>query len=146
MKRYELQNVRSVDVKIFLPVAPDRRLIWYTVRDPTFWLIAVCPRPIWVVCGLPPGYYNLTSGCHGICSPPNFLADLQMIKNSIYIVNVYSSKILAFKGGDQKIVKYGSGSYWRPKASPPMCLFDTLFSCQCLFKGTLSGFFRPRIL
>jgi hypothetical protein len=29
-------------------------------------------RPILVVCGLPPGYYNFTSGCHGISKPANF--------------------------------------------------------------------------
>jgi hypothetical protein len=34
---------RSIDVKIFLPVAPDRKLIWYSVRGSTFWLISGMP-------------------------------------------------------------------------------------------------------
>jgi hypothetical protein len=33
---------------------------------------AVCPRPILVMCGLPSGGYNLTSGCHGNIIPANF--------------------------------------------------------------------------
>jgi hypothetical protein len=32
-------------LKIFLPVDPDRRLIWYPVRGPTFWLKSDMPKP-----------------------------------------------------------------------------------------------------
>jgi hypothetical protein len=35
-------------------------------------LYPVCPRPILMVCGLPPGYCNLTSGCHGDSKTANF--------------------------------------------------------------------------
>jgi hypothetical protein len=33
---------------------------------------AVCPCLILVMCGLSPGDYNLTSGCHGESKPTNF--------------------------------------------------------------------------
>jgi hypothetical protein len=36
---------RFVDVKIFSPVALDRRLIWYPVRGSTIWLISGMPTP-----------------------------------------------------------------------------------------------------
>jgi hypothetical protein len=41
-------------------------------------------------------------------------------------------KIVAFKQVIRKFFVYSNGSCWRLKASP-ICLFDTLFSCQCLF-------------
>jgi hypothetical protein len=65
-KSYAFLNVRSIEVKICLPVAPDCKLIRYLVRVSTFFYwYPVCPRPILMVCGLPPRYYNLTSGCRG---------------------------------------------------------------------------------
>jgi hypothetical protein len=35
-KSYDFKNLRSIDVKIFLPLAPDHRLIYYPVRGSLF--------------------------------------------------------------------------------------------------------------
>jgi hypothetical protein len=45
LKSFESSNVRSIKVKIFAPVAPDSRLIWYPVRGSTFLLICGMPTP-----------------------------------------------------------------------------------------------------
>jgi hypothetical protein len=54
-------------------------------------------------------------------------------------------KIVAFKGGDKKIFKYGCGSYWKPKVSP-ICLFIPLFSWQCPFKMCLPMALESRLI
>jgi hypothetical protein len=61
-KRYDFLNVRSVDVKIFLPVATNRKVILYHI----------CASPILVVCGLLPGESNLTSVCQWDSKPAYF--------------------------------------------------------------------------
>jgi hypothetical protein len=47
-------------------------------------------------------------------------------------IRLYSS----FWTNDQKIFKYSNGSYWRPKASPEMFLWN-IFPCQCPFNGDI---------
>jgi hypothetical protein len=42
---YDFYQHSSIDVKILLPVAPDRILISYPVRGSTFWLISGTATP-----------------------------------------------------------------------------------------------------
>jgi hypothetical protein len=68
-KIYDFQQHRSIDVKIFLLVALDRKLIWYPLQGSTFCLLSGVLSLVW---GLPTGVYNLTSGCHGDSRSVNF--------------------------------------------------------------------------
>jgi hypothetical protein len=76
---------------------------------------AVYHRSFLLICGMPPLY---TVGGNGW----NF-----------YLYRVGERlKNRCFFRDDQKIVKYGSGSYWRPKESHHMLIWH-IFSCYCLF-------------
>jgi hypothetical protein len=124
-----------------------------------------------MVCRLPPGDYNMTSGCHGdsktanfslpVCSPtreagknvqtvffwcsaachrlfPEIcglpLSSLLGAKDKIsYSCEWEFSKIVAFKSTIRKFLNVVA-AHIRGLKFPFICLFDTLFSCQCPFK------------
>jgi hypothetical protein len=118
---------------------------------------AVCRIPILVMSGLPPGDYNLTIGCQGnsmtanfspqVCSPKGESGKKQKpvlcgvlwtatIENKgwqritfwfiQYSEGKFFSKIVGFKGAIR--IFFNMVAF-------PICLFETLFSCQNPFKG-----------
>jgi hypothetical protein len=98
--------------KILLPVALDRRLIWYPVRGSTFWLISGLPTPDFSE------DYSLNSGCYGdrktaICSPPDCSPIGEVGKN---FTNRFFLVICSFATGfSQRYAACHRRKQWRQK-------------------------------